>query len=261
MSSVTREDLANTLWQVGVGHGDTLLVHSNAMAAAQLPPMPDEQRLDMLIDALQSAVGTAGTLVMPTFTYSYTKDGLYDVRKTPSTVGMLTERFRTRAGISRSLDPIFSFAAYGTKAEELCTIPAKECFGKESFFAALHKLNCMILCLGCSLTDGGTFVHYVEKSHGVGYRYDKKFEGTTIQSEGRSDAASVVYYVRDLGRNSQADLQRLYQRLQTEGVLRTGILGRIRIFSVRAADLFTTAWKMLDEDPVSLIAEGKLVAQ
>jgi aminoglycoside 3-N-acetyltransferase len=252
---ISTKEVIQSLQDVGVGKGDVLLVHSNAMAAAQLPPMADEQRLDVLIEALQTAVGQAGTLVMPTFTYSFTKQEPFDVCQTPSTVGMLTERFRTRDGTLRSPDPIFSFAARGAKAEELCSIPAKECFGKESFFAALHEMNCLILCLGCSLTDGGTFVHYIEKSHGVDYRYNKTFHGATITPDGKPHSTSVIYYVRDLNRNSHTDLQCLYERLESEKSIRTGVMGRIRIFTVRAADLFNTAWKMLDEDPTSLIAE------
>jgi len=66
----------------------------------------------------------------------------------------------------------------------------------------------------------------------------------------------VIYNVRDLTRRSDADLRRLQKRLSDEGKLRTADVGRSRIMAVTANDVFETAWKMLDEDPVSLIAEG-----
>jgi hypothetical protein len=66
----------------------------------------------------------------------------------------------------------------------------------------------------------------------------------------------VVYNVRDLSRKSGADLRRLQERLTGENKLRSVEVGRSRIMSVAANDLFATAWKMLDEDPKSLIAEG-----
>ena len=258
MSSISPEEITNALHAVGLYAGDVALVHSDAIVAAQLPAMPDDQRLDLLLSAIESAIGANGTLVMPAFSYSFTRGEPFDVLNSPSTVGMLTERFRTRTGVCRSSDPIFSFSAKGQQAQSLCAIPAQECFGKNSFFAALHELNCHIVCLGCSLSGGGTFTHYVEKSHGVDYRYDKTFHGITITTDRQEAASSVVYYVRDLKRDSGADLRRLNARLESQGALRSHVVGRIRIFAVRAEDFFQTAFQMLDDDPSSLIKEGAL---
>jgi aminoglycoside 3-N-acetyltransferase len=258
MKPISPEEITNALRAVGLRAGDVALVHSDAIVAAQLPPMPDGQRLDLLLGAMDSALGPDGTLVMPAFSYSFTRGEPFDVLNSPSTVGMLTERFRTRAGVCRSRDPIFSFSAKGPQARSLCAKPVQECFGKGSVFAALHQLNCHIICLGCSLSSGGTFTHYVENSHGVDYRYDKTFHGITIAPDRREEPASVVYYVRDLKRNSAADLRRLHTSLESQGKLKSEVVGRIRILAVRAVDFFDTAFQMLDEDPYSLISEGAL---
>jgi aminoglycoside 3-N-acetyltransferase len=258
MNPISPEEITAALHAVGVRAGDVALVHSDAIVAAQLPPMPDDQRLDLLLGAIDSAIGANGTLVMPAFSYSFTRGEPFDVLHSPSTVGMLTERFRTRAGVCRSSDPIFSFSATGPQARSLCANPVQECFGKDSLFAALHQLNCQIVSLGCSLSNGGTFTHYVEKSHGVDYRYDKTFHGITITLDRREEPSSVVYYVRDLNRNSGADLRRLHASLDSQGKLKSHVVGRIRIFAIRAVDFFSTAFQMLDEDPLSLIGEGAL---
>lgn len=258
MNAISPKQITEALHAVGVRTGDVALVHSDAIIAAQLPPMPDDQRLDLLLDAIESALGANGTLVMPAFSYSFTRGESFDILRSPSTVGMLTERFRTRAGVCRSSDPIFSFSAKGPQARSLCAKPVQECFGKDSAFAALHHVNCQIVCLGCSLSSGGTFTHYVEKSHGVDYRYDKTFHGITITRDQREEPSSVIYYVRDLNRNSGADLRRLHASLESQNKLRSHVVGRIRIFAVRAVDFFDTAFQMLNEDPLSLIKEGAL---
>lgn len=244
------------LHSIGVRPGSVVLVHPDALVAAQFPAMPNEQRLDLLIEAIEAAIGEDGTLVMPAFTYGFTKGEPFDICNTPSAVGMVTERFRTRLGVGRTSDPIFSFASRGPRTQELCTLPVKECFGAESVFAALHRQNAHIIDLGCSMSRGGTFVHYVETAHGVDYRYKKVFSGTVISANGQSSECSVVYNVRDLTRRSDADLRRLQKRLADDGKSRTVEVGRSRIMAVTANDLFDTAWKMLEEDPVSLIAEG-----
>ncbi len=249
-------DVTDALLSIGMSRGGTVLVHADAIVAAQFPPMPAEQRLDLLIEAIEAAIGASGTLVIPTFSYSFTKGEPFDILCTPSAVGMVSERFRTLPGVCRSPDPIFSFACRGPLARELCAIPVKECFGPDSVFAALHRLNAHIVDLGCSMNRGGTFVHYVETAHGVDYRYKKVFSGTIILPNRERYECSVVYNVRDLTRKSEGDFGRLQKRLADDGKLRTADVGRSRIMAVSANDIFDAAWKMLDEDPVSLIAEG-----
>lgn len=265
-SIIAPSAVTDALTSIGIGTGSLVMVHPDAIVAAQFPLLPNEllraeltpteQRQDLLIEAIESAIGDSGTLVMPAFSYSFTKGEPFDVGKTLSAAGMVTERFRTRPGVRRTLDPIFSFASRGPLAGELCALPIKECFGADSVFAALHRRNAYIVDLGCSMTRGGTFVHYVETAHGVDYRYNKVFSGTIISPNGETSECSVVYNVRDLTRRSEADLRRLQKRLAEDGKLRTAEVGRSRIIAVTAGDLFDTAWKMLDEDPVSLIVEG-----
>lgn len=255
-STIAPSDVTDALTSIGIRHGSIVLVHADAIVAAQFPPMPNEQRLDLLIEAIEAAIGSEGTLVMPAFSYSFTKGERFDIGNTSSDAGMVTERFRTRPGVCRTADPIFSFSVRGPRAQELCGLRPKECFGAESVFGALHRMNAHIVDLGCSMSRGGTFVHYVETAHGVGYRYKKVFSGTVISPNGEAVEGSVVYNVRDLTRRSESDLRRLQKRLAEDGKSRTADVGRSRIIAVTASDLFDTAWKMLDEDPVSLIAEG-----
>jgi aminoglycoside 3-N-acetyltransferase len=244
------------LTSLGIKTGDVALVHSDAIVAGQFRDLMGQQPLDVLIRALQEVVGADGTIVMPTFSYSFTDNKPFDVLNTPSRVGMVTEYFRRLPEVKRSPDPIFSVAAKGRMADDLTSIPVGECFGGKSVFAALRRLNCHVICLGCSLSNGGTFVHYVEKSHTVDYRYDKEFHGTLIWPDGRSTRETAVYYVRDLQRQSVVNLRRFQGRLEAKGLLSSGAIGRVKVLGVRAEDFFATAWKMLDEDPVSLIEEG-----
>jgi aminoglycoside 3-N-acetyltransferase len=255
-SLVSPSEVTEALKSIEIEEGSTVLVHPDAIVAAQFAGISPELRLDALIEAVQAAIGSSGTLIMPTFSYSFTKGERFDVRRTPSAVGMVSERFRTLPRVARSADPIFSFAARGPLAERLCDMIVKECFGQDSVFALLHRVNAQIVDLGCSMTRGGTFVHYVEVAHGVDYRYKKEFSGTVVFPDGRSIETSVVYHVRDLTRKSAADLRRLQNRLAQENRLRSVDVGRSRIMAVTTNDLFNTACKMLDEDPVSLIAEG-----
>jgi len=268
LPTIAPSAVTDALRSIGIKPGSIALVHADAIVAAQFQSQhagpslgndidnDNDQQLDLLIDAIESAIGREGTLVMPAFSYSFTKGEPFDVVGTPSAVGMVSERFRTRKGVLRTLDPIFSFACSGPLAPQLCALPVEECFGPDSVFAAVHRLNAYIVDLGCSLSRGGTFVHYVETAYGVKYRYKKIFSGIVLMPDGQRVEGSVAYNVRDLTRRSEADLRSLQSRLIKEGKMRAAEVGRSRILAVTASDFFDTAWKMLDEDPLSLIEEG-----
>ena len=103
--------------------------------------------LDTLVDVLKECVGKNGTIIMPTFTYSFCKGEVFDVDNSKSTVGILTEHFRSLPAVKRTQQPIFSCAVYGKKQEYYLNV-SKDSFGKGSIFEKLHKDNGKILFLG-----------------------------------------------------------------------------------------------------------------
>lgn len=248
------EHIVAALSACGIGLGDTLMLHSDAGVAAQFRSVPTEQRLDLVLDAVLATLGPEGTLVVPTFTYSFTKGEVFDPDLSPSTVGQLTEHFRRRAGVLRSGHPLFSVAASGPLAGAFAASATGDCFGAGTAFDLLYRHNGKIACLGCGF-DRITFVHYVEQRAGVDYRYPKRFGGV-IRRNGADEAAAVSYLVRDLARDTPCDLGRLKRRLQEIGKLRSAVVGRVGLLAVTAQDFLGTANTLLAQDPAALIREG-----
>lgn len=249
-------DIRNSFDQVGLENGDTVMLHCDAMVTAQFPPAPNAKRFDLLVDTLEEVLGEDGTLVLPTFTYSFTQGDVFDIRHSPSSVGAISEFFRTRSGVVRSSDPLFSVAAKGRHAAKFADSNNEDCFGKGSAFDLLLALDGKVLCLGCSL-DRVTFVHYVEQRRGVDYRYLKRFSGEIIDLDGKRRFHTVRLYVRDLEKDSDVSLSKLRQRLVCAGLLKSAELGRVGIAAVGCGDFFRIAQSLLDEDPTALIEEGK----
>ncbi len=250
---ITGADIVEAFRLCGVRRGDVLMLHADAIVLAQLPPMTVEQRFDVLFDALETVLGPEGTLVLPTFTYSFTKGEPFDAATTPSTVGLLTEAFRNRPGVRRSRDPIFSMAAWGRLADRFAAAGTDDCFGPNSAFALLAEHDAWLVCLGCSFRL--TFTHYVEQAVGVDYRYFKTFKGVRID-EGAAAAASVRYFVRDLDRKTLIDLSRLKADLAESGALASAAVGRVGLSAVRCGAFEAAARALLSKDPCGLIEEG-----
>ncbi len=247
-------DIVEAFKLCGVGRGEVLMLHADAMALAQLPPMTADARFDVLFEALDEVLGPDGTLVMPTFTYSFTKGEPFEAAKTPSTVGLLTEAFRIRPGVRRSRDPIFSVAARGRLADRFAEAASDDCFGPKSAFALLAEQDAWLACLGCSL-DRATFTHYVEQTAGVDYRSFKTFTGVRFEG-GVETSASVRYFVRDLDRETAIDLTRLKADLTEAATLATSAVGRVGLSAVRCSAFQAAATALLAKNPSGLIREG-----
>lgn len=246
--------VASAFAACGVRPGDCLMLHADAFPAAQLPGEDFARRMDKLLDGVLAALGSDGTLVMPTFSYSATKGEVFCPARTPSQVGLLSEHFRLRKGTRRSRHPIFSVAASGALAERFAETIVEDCFGADTTFDLLVRHDAWIASLGCSM-DRMTFVHHVEQAHGVSYRYFKKFP-FAIETDGAVERGWVRYYVRDLERRSGVALNGLKNRLMSAGLLKMAEIGRAQLLCVRARDFFACASKLIDQQENALIEEG-----
>lgn len=256
MSYLEQADIVASFRQAGVERGSVVMLHADAIVLAQLPPMANEARYAVLFDALEEILGSDGTLVMPTFTYSFTDGDDFDVGRTPSKVGALTEFFRTSPEVLRSRDPIFSVAARGRLAEAFATVPTHDCFGPQSAFGLLDQNDGILACFGCAF-DRITFTHYVEQNAGVDYRSFKMFAGLSMEN-GEARRSDVRYFVRDLSRDTAIDLSRLRGRLTENGRLATVSVGRLSLAAVRARAFQEEALRLIEQQPNALIAEGSL---
>ena len=89
---------------------------------------------------------------------------MFNVDKTPTTVGLLNEMFRRKNGVLRSAHPTHSIAAYGPKAKEitenhhLCDTT----FGSATPFGIMNSYDTKILGLGVYYYRNLTHVHVAE---------------------------------------------------------------------------------------------------
>src|SRR5262249_34619019 len=103
---------------LGLKGGDVVFVHSSTNELSAAFPV------FRVLQILQEVVGREGTLLFPTYpratSYVYLMNGeIFDVRKTASYTGLLTEFARRQRGARRSLHPTKSVCAIGPRAEPL----------------------------------------------------------------------------------------------------------------------------------------------
>lgn len=164
-----REDLA----ALGVCPGDKLLIHSSYRSLGGI-----EGGAAGFFETVTDLLGSEGTLILPTLSYATVgyDQPCFDVRRTPSCVGYLTEYFRTQVpGVIRSLHASHSCAVYGRDAaawaegHQLDLTPV----GEHSPLRKLPQQNGKILMLGCD-PGRNTSMHGVEELADAPYLFGER---------------------------------------------------------------------------------------
>ena len=247
--AITGAEIAKALATIGIAPGDTVFAHSSLRAFGYV-----EGGADAVIDALTEAVGPTGTVAMPTFTWDsfHDKTGVaFDIVRTPSETGRITEVFRQRPGAIRSPHICHSVAAAGAHAQEI-TQDSPSVYGKGGPFDTLLRLNAWNLFLGVSF-GSCTALHMAEEQARVPYRQNRAFHDCrVIHPDGSVTASASVEFLRKPGYWN--DFSRVEAVFEREGVLRQARVGPARILNIRIRDVVNIARRLLDEDVYCLLA-------
>jgi aminoglycoside 3-N-acetyltransferase len=189
---------------------EIVMVHSSL---GGLQPMYTEEIRDLL-DALIELCGTDRTLVMPAFFFGgreldpiayYRERPVFDVRHQPSEAGLLTELFRRRKGVRRSIHPVVSVTALGPHADELVAGHhlAKTSFGEGTPFGLMAERKTAIVGIGTEYFRSLTQVHAAEDL--LGDRYPLRVRPSTLTMQltdfaGTSHQYELTYSESIMGR-------------------------------------------------------------
>ena len=162
---------------------EILMVHSSV---STLFPMYRDTVGDLLKLLLRMSAGR--TLAMPAFFFGtaehfnhdyYRSNPVFDVRRTPSQMGLITELFRRRKGVLRSLHPTHSICASGPLAAELTSRHHLSPFfaGPCSPFGVMGRHDTVILGVGVEYYRSLTQVHAIEDAMGSEFPIPRRGDG------------------------------------------------------------------------------------
>ncbi len=156
--------------------------------------------IDFFIEIFLELIGPKGTLIVPTFSYSWGLDKkikIFDINKTKPTVGILPGYLMSLPNTTRTIDPMFSFVVIGNK-KKYFTKNSNNSFGKNSVFEKILKEKGKLISFGLNQFDP-TFVHYVEQYFDenykrLKYRYLKKFSGIIINKKKNKKKSNIFFF-------------------------------------------------------------------
>jgi aminoglycoside 3-N-acetyltransferase len=231
---------------LGIAATDTLLVHANFRSDNGFRGAPHD-----LVSALLQAVPEGNLLMVSQPFRGYALDHLlkgkpFHVRTTVSMMGLVTEMFRRRPGVLRSLHPTHPVLAHGTDASylvaghETCTFPC----GNGSPFEKFRRKKGKILFLDVG-SGANTFFHHVEDSikDSLGFElYDSRlFEVPVVDAADRRSVVRTYAFATNVTRRT--DL--LEQELERRGKLERARVGNTRLILVAAEDVVEAMTQMV----------------
>ena len=244
---LTFDDLVTEFRALGLEAGDTLLVHSSYKSFGGVEGGPQT-----VIDALLHVLGEGGTLIMPTFNFDFCKGKPWDVRTTPSHMGILTELVRKDPRACRVFHPIYSFAIIGKHQEMLCGHRYKSSYGRDSVFGKLRDLDGKIMIVGLTYNNSMTFFHHIEEMEGVDYRYMKAFTGQVTDWDGRTYEDTFTMLVRDIDRGVHTMVDPMGALMEEAGIAAIRKIGEATVKLMKANDVYEFTAREMKKNPTLL---------
>ncbi len=241
---LTFDNLVEEFRAIGINAGDTLMVHSSYKSFGGVDGGPQT-----VIDALLDVLGEEGTLIMPAFNFDFCKGEPWDVRNTPSHMGIITELVRQDPRSLRVFHPIYSFSIIGKRAEFLTKERYKSSYERNSLFGKLRQIDGKIMVIGLSYNDSMTFFHHVEELEGVDYRYLKTFTGMVTDENGHTYEDSFQMLVRDIDQGVETMVDPMGNLAEENGIIKSRTIGEAAVKLMKANDIYEFAAREMRVNP------------
>ena len=235
--------------EIGIRQGDILYVASDITRYMyNLYAMYENKvkeyyvrETNFIIDALEAVLGTKGTLLFPVFTWDFCHGKGFNYRKTKGACGSLANRALVRKDFQRTQHPLYSFMVHGHYTSELLALKNTDSWSEDSPFGWLHRHDAKQLHFDVNLTDGLTFMHYMEQQLQVKYRFRKSFTGNYVDADGKVTQRLYTMYVRNYDLHVENHMPADFlDRISNITYIDDAV--RLQVFSIREA------CKLIQED-------------
>jgi aminoglycoside 3-N-acetyltransferase len=247
---VEHKTLSPVLKRFGVPADGTLIVHSAFRSLSQ-QGYRGEGAVETLLECVRD-----GNLFMPTMTWRTVtpERPTWDEIGTPSHTGVLSEIFRTRYAVARSIHPTHSVAGYGLNA---VSILSRHQFDTSPVFAnspygIMRDFETYILLLGVGL-ESCTAIHLAEETVNPDLYLLPEANAELYDCRDRNGFVHKVRTRRH--RRLDRNFPRFASSLLQKGKLATGAIGACPYTLVALRHLLREVFAALIQDPSATLRQ------
>jgi len=162
------------LKSLGIKKNDAIFCHSRIIFFKNFDIKNPQKICDIFLNCFLKIIKTKGVFSVPLFTYDHTKKRVFDKKNIRTNCGLLSNFILKKKNLKIYPDPNLAVGVFENK-KFFSNLEAYDPYNENSFFSKLHKKNGKLCFINIGPTS--TFIHYVERTLKVNYRYNKKFKG------------------------------------------------------------------------------------
>lgn len=198
--------------------GSPLILRTDLLGCLRLGDTP-QQCLKEVCTLIEAMHQEEVDIVIPTYSYSYTKKEIYDIKNTPSTIGVINEHLRQQHNDKRTIDANFSYVTLNQKnySPHHFTPHDYETFGPSSLIKELYNKDAYVGNIG-GVFRHTTEIHHLEKCLSIPYRFDKVFSGQILFYDNSIHKQNITYFCRDLSYHLVPDFKKLEHDLLNDNL-------------------------------------------
>ena len=251
-------DIKEAYKRVGIEKGMTVLLKTDLRYLGAYDHPDRNEVLYAHLGVLSDLIDfNEGTLVVSTSSsYLCNTETPFDLEKSPSERGALTEYIRQQEGAVRSFHPFMSYAAIGKHAHYICDNVARHAYGPESPKARMLEINTMYLSLGLEPRFTCTVIHHIEQIMGVPYRYTKEFCHPVVRDKDTKRENFYLYVTyRDIDIKKNRNIN-VFQKYYKSGyTVQEAALGRGKVYRYSLVDFCNSTVEYLKGNIYGLLDE------
>ena len=154
---LTKKDLEKVINSSNIKKGEIIFCHSDL---SKLKNINFKHSLlpKTIFEYLLKKIGNNGTLIVPTFTYSFCNKKIFDTKNFKTFCGSLSNYVKNQRNSKIYLDPNVSVAIIGKYANFFSANPTINSYAKNSFFDRFYKMGGKICNINLDITS--TFIHF-----------------------------------------------------------------------------------------------------
>lgn len=237
-----KNKLINDLKNMNLNKNDIVMIHSSLKSI--------NFDADIIIDALVEYF-SEGMVLMPSHTWKQMdqNNNYFDPLVEESCVGMLTNIFRNRKGVVRSLHPTHSIVGYGKGVEEylsgeedvMTPTPVGGAWGR------LKDVKAKILLVGCGLRRN-TFIHSIEERMDVSDRLDSNYIKFKIKKDDKIIEKKFYKHYNSKYRHLSEHFDKVEDILFRDNIISYHKFGDAKVMLMNAYDLSVYLENMLKKN-------------
>ncbi|HOF59737.1 MAG TPA: AAC(3) family N-acetyltransferase [Candidatus Syntrophosphaera sp.] len=192
---------------------------------------------------------TFDTLIVPTFTPSVIKTGVFDIRNTPSENGAFSQLFMRQADC-RTMSPFKSFCIKSSRAKDIMQLQTMNDYAEGGIFEYLHSNDLVSINVG-TVNPRFSTIHFCEYQGKAPYLLPRSVKVNVIGKNGLG--AEDMYYYLDNKIKVKFNRNKLEKDLVNAGLITIMVINDlvVRLISERLA--FDFMLDRMRKDPYYLV--------